>query len=118
MSSSSARACCSSSTSIRAERAPELASRVRHSCASSESSLRSFAHVRGVAIAAHPVCARRRLRPHPVHPLLRALLAAHAQPLQVDADEDRKPRTAEDMEREAHWLREFFERAETDGADT
>ena len=45
-----------------------------------------------------------------------ALPAAHAhatpQPLQVDADEDRKPRSTEDMEREARWLQTFFEQAE------
>jgi len=29
-------------------------------------------------------------------------------PLKVDADEDRKPRTMEEMEREAMWLRGFF----------
>ncbi|KAH9937352.1 HIT-like domain-containing protein [Fomitopsis serialis] len=31
-----------------------------------------------------------------------------AEPLKVDADEDRKPRTTEEMEREAEWLREVF----------
>lgn len=31
-----------------------------------------------------------------------------AEPLKVDADEDRKPRTSEEMEREADWLREVF----------
>ncbi|KAH9855442.1 HIT-like protein [Lenzites betulinus] len=31
------------------------------------------------------------------------------QPLQVDADEDRKPRTLEDMEKEASWLKAFFD---------
>ena len=31
------------------------------------------------------------------------------EPLKVDADEDRKPRSAEEMEREAGWLRTFFE---------
>ncbi|KZT74963.1 HIT-like protein [Daedalea quercina L-15889] len=31
-----------------------------------------------------------------------------AEPLKVDADEDRKPRTVEEMEREAEWLREIF----------
>ena len=46
-----------------------------------------------------------------------ALPAAHAQPLQVDADEDRKPRTAEDMEREARWLRAFFEQAQEGGTE-
>ncbi|KAH9921926.1 diadenosine hydrolase [Epithele typhae] len=30
-------------------------------------------------------------------------------PLRVDADEDRKPRSAEDMETEARWLATFFE---------
>lgn len=31
-----------------------------------------------------------------------------ASPLKVDADEDRKARTLEEMEREAVWLREVF----------
>ncbi|KAI0824157.1 HIT-like protein, partial [Trametes gibbosa] len=31
------------------------------------------------------------------------------QQLQVDADEDRKPRTLEDMEKEARWLKSFFD---------
>ena len=31
-----------------------------------------------------------------------------AAPLKVDADEDRKPRTLEEMEKEAKWLREVF----------
>lgn len=35
------------------------------------------------------------------------------QPLQMDADEDRKPRSLEDMEKEARWLRTFFEQAES-----
>jgi bis(5'-adenosyl)-triphosphatase len=30
-------------------------------------------------------------------------------PLKVDAEEDRKPRTMEDMEKEAVWLKGFFE---------
>ncbi|OBZ68369.1 Bis(5'-nucleosyl)-tetraphosphatase [asymmetrical] [Grifola frondosa] len=30
------------------------------------------------------------------------------QPIKVDADEDRKPRTMEDMEKEALWLKTFF----------
>ncbi|TBU49713.1 diadenosine hydrolase [Dichomitus squalens] len=34
------------------------------------------------------------------------------QPLQVDADEDRKPRTLEDMEKEALWLKTFFDPVE------
>ena len=58
--------------------------------ASSESSLRSFAHVRSVAIAAHPVCVRRRPRPHPVHPLLYALLAVHAERPLARARDDAK----------------------------
>ncbi|KAI8995301.1 HIT-like protein [Trametes punicea] len=33
------------------------------------------------------------------------------QPLQMDADEDRKPRTLEEMEREALWLKTFFDAA-------
>ncbi|TFK87942.1 diadenosine hydrolase [Polyporus arcularius HHB13444] len=36
------------------------------------------------------------------------------QPLQMDADEERKPRTLEDMEKEAKWLQTFFEQAESD----
>jgi bis(5'-adenosyl)-triphosphatase len=31
------------------------------------------------------------------------------QPIKMDADEDRKPRTMEEMEAEATWLRTFFE---------
>ncbi|TFY67320.1 hypothetical protein EVJ58_g1698 [Rhodofomes roseus] len=34
--------------------------------------------------------------------------AEEAKPLKVDADEDRKPRTLEEMEREAAWLRGIF----------
>ena len=34
------------------------------------------------------------------------------QPLQMHADEDRKPRSLEDMEKEARWLRTFFEQAD------
>lgn len=34
--------------------------------------------------------------------------AEEAEPLRVDADEDRKPRTLEEMEREAAWLRGIF----------
>ena len=34
------------------------------------------------------------------------------QPRQMDADEDRKPRSLEDMEKEARWLRTFFEQVE------
>jgi bis(5'-adenosyl)-triphosphatase len=32
------------------------------------------------------------------------------QPLKMDAEEERRPRTMEDMEREAAWLKTFFER--------
>ncbi|KAI0785497.1 HIT-like protein [Irpex lacteus] len=35
--------------------------------------------------------------------------ASGAEPLKVDADEDRKPRTIEEMVKEADWLRTFFE---------
>ncbi|KAH8103547.1 HIT-like protein [Cristinia sonorae] len=31
-----------------------------------------------------------------------------AEPIKMDADEDRKPRSLEDMEREANWLKELF----------
>ena len=31
-----------------------------------------------------------------------------AEPLEVDADEDRKPRTMEEMTEEAEWLKGFF----------
>ena len=31
-----------------------------------------------------------------------------AEPIKVDADENRKPRSLEEMEREANWLKEFF----------
>ncbi|KAI0662638.1 diadenosine hydrolase [Cubamyces menziesii] len=34
------------------------------------------------------------------------------QSVRMDADEDRKPRTLEDMEREALWLKTFFDAAE------
>ncbi|KAI0768477.1 diadenosine hydrolase [Trametes elegans] len=39
------------------------------------------------------------------------------QPLHVDADEDRKPRSLEDMEKEAQWLRTFFDAAEAAAAE-
>jgi bis(5'-adenosyl)-triphosphatase len=46
------------------------------------------------------------------------LAAAHAgvstnanKPLRVDAEEDRKPRTMQEMEQEANWLKSFFEDA-------
>lgn len=35
--------------------------------------------------------------------------------LKMDAEEDRKPRSMEDMEREAAWLRTFFEEFHDDG---
>lgn len=35
--------------------------------------------------------------------------------MKVDADEDRKPRTIEEMVKEAEWLRTFFEGEETKG---
>ena len=35
-------------------------------------------------------------------------LTQGAQPLKVDADEDRKPRTMEEMVEEAEWLKSFF----------
>ncbi|TCD64482.1 hypothetical protein EIP91_004043 [Steccherinum ochraceum] len=31
-----------------------------------------------------------------------------AEPIKVDADDDRKPRSLEDMEKEASWLKELF----------
>lgn len=34
------------------------------------------------------------------------------QPLQMDADEDRKPHTLEEMEKEALWLKTFFDTVE------
>ncbi|KAI0931278.1 hypothetical protein AcW1_001274 [Taiwanofungus camphoratus] len=34
------------------------------------------------------------------------------EPLRVDADEDREPRTMEEMEKEAEWLRSFFAEAQ------
>ena len=37
-----------------------------------------------------------------------AKAVAAAGPLKVDADEERKPRTMEEMEREAEWLSEVF----------
>lgn len=41
--------------------------------------------------------------------------AAGGEPLKVDADEDRKPRTIEEMVKEAEWLRTFFEAEEGKG---
>lgn len=39
---------------------------------------------------------------------LRVHTAREVETLKVDADEDRQPRTMEEMEREAAWLHEFF----------
>ncbi|RDB28543.1 Bis(5'-nucleosyl)-tetraphosphatase [asymmetrical] [Hypsizygus marmoreus] len=39
--------------------------------------------------------------------------AAHAEPLKVDADEDRLPRSLEEMEKEAIWLKGFFSEEST-----
>ncbi|GLB44860.1 putative HIT domain containing protein [Lyophyllum shimeji] len=36
-----------------------------------------------------------------------------SEPLKVDADEDRKPRSTEEMEEEARWLRSFFDEEQT-----
>ena len=40
---------------------------------------------------------------------IEGLAVGEAVRLKVDADEDRKPRTMEDMEKEAQWLRTLFE---------
>ena len=40
--------------------------------------------------------------------LSKARLDQSAEPLKVDADEDRKPRTVDEMEKEAKWLQSFF----------
>ena len=39
-------------------------------------------------------------------------VVGNAEPLRMDADEDRKPRTLEEMIQEAEWLKTFFEEAE------
>ncbi|EIW64863.1 HIT-like protein [Trametes versicolor FP-101664 SS1] len=49
---------------------------------------------------------------------LPAALRQVPQPLQMDADEDRKPRSLEDMEKEALWLKEFFDAAAEAQPDT
>lgn len=36
------------------------------------------------------------------------------EPIKMDADEDRKPRSQEDMTEEAHWLKQFFGRTVED----
>ncbi|KAJ6494005.1 diadenosine hydrolase, partial [Mycena vitilis] len=43
-----------------------------------------------------------------VYPALENAEAEMAQPLKVDADEDRAPRSMEEMEKEANWLKDFF----------
>ncbi|KAJ7020154.1 diadenosine hydrolase [Mycena alexandri] len=43
-----------------------------------------------------------------VYPALEKAEAEMAQPFKVDADEDRVPRSMEDMEKEAIWLKTFF----------
>ena len=37
-----------------------------------------------------------------------AISRGRAEPLRMDADEDRKPRSMEEMEKEAGWLKAFF----------
>lgn len=49
---------------------------------------------------------------------LPAALRQVPQPLQMDADEDRKPRSLEDMEKEALWLTKFFDAAAEAQPDT
>lgn len=36
------------------------------------------------------------------------LPSGEVEPLKMDADDDRKPRTVEEMEKEAQWLKTFF----------
>jgi len=43
-----------------------------------------------------------------VYPALEKAEAEMAQPFKVDADEDRVPRSMEEMEKEANWLKGFF----------
>ncbi|KAJ6461018.1 diadenosine hydrolase [Mycena sanguinolenta] len=43
-----------------------------------------------------------------VYPALEKAEAEMAQPFRVDADEDRVPRTMDEMEKEATWLKGFF----------
>ncbi|KAJ7083612.1 diadenosine hydrolase [Mycena belliarum] len=50
-----------------------------------------------------------------VYPALQKAEAEMAQPFKVDADEDRAPRTMEEMVKEAAWLREFFPAEEGSG---
>ena len=38
----------------------------------------------------------------------KATMSSDASPLKVDADEDRAPRTLQEMEKEATWLKSFF----------
>lgn len=44
-----------------------------------------------------------------VYPALEKSEASLSEPLKVDADEDRVPRTLKEMEKEAEWLSSFFE---------
>ena len=39
-------------------------------------------------------------------------IVAGVEPIKMDADEDRKPRTMEEMVKEAEWLQEFFKDVE------
>lgn len=41
------------------------------------------------------------------------LHASRTQPLKMDADENRPPRTLEEMVKEANWLKGFFDKEET-----
>jgi bis(5'-adenosyl)-triphosphatase len=43
-----------------------------------------------------------------VYPALEKAEVEMAQPFKVDADEDRVPRSMEEMEKEAVWLKGFF----------
>ena len=42
-------------------------------------------------------------------PMASSGVVENAEPLRMDADEDREPRTMEDMIQEAEWLKTFFE---------
>ena len=44
----------------------------------------------------------------------RSRLASSAEPIKMDADEDRKPRTMEEMVQEAEWLKGYFGSADID----
>ncbi|KAI0073720.1 HIT-like protein [Panus rudis PR-1116 ss-1] len=43
-------------------------------------------------------------------------LVERSEPLKMDADDDRKPRTLEEMEKEAEWLKGFFQSVNSDKA--